>query len=72
MAVQAFQGILPHLLVLAKAQAAAQALRTIIETVNLGTRSNQRIGHLSPEFCDGDIEVRDVSALKEKQSAFSH
>ena len=61
MAIQAFQGVLPHILVLAKAQAAAVSLRSVIETVNRGRKFNHRLGLLSPQFCDGDIEVRKVS-----------
>ena len=61
MAVQAFQGILPQILVLAKAQAAASSLRTVLETVHRGKRFRRRAGLLSPQFCDGEIEVEDVS-----------
>ncbi len=60
MAVQAFQGLLPQVLVLAKAQVAAVSLRSIIETVNRGRKFDRRNGLLSPHFCDGDIEIRDV------------
>ena len=63
MAVQAFQGLLPQILVLAKARAAALSLRTVIETVNRGRKFDRKIGLLSPQFCDGDIEVRDVSVV---------
>ena len=60
MAVQAFQGILPHILVLATAQAAAVALKTIIETVNRGKRFTLQVGLRSPDFCDGYIQLKDV------------
>jgi ATP-binding cassette, subfamily B (MDR/TAP), member 1 len=72
MAVQSFQGILPHILTLAKAQAAAIILKSVIETVNRRKRFDRTTGVLSPDFCDGDIEVRDVSVLWLKFSAPSH
>lgn len=72
MAVQSFQGILPHVLTLAKAQAAAIILKSVIETVNRGKRFTRTSGVLSPDFCHGDIEVRDVSLLWLEPSAPSH
>ena len=63
MAVQAFQGILPQMLILAKAQAAASSLRTVLETVRRGRRFSRKAGLLSPHCCDGDIVVRDVSIV---------
>ena len=61
MAVQAFQDLLPHVIVLAKGQAAAIALRGVLDTVKRGRRFVKKVDGLSPQFCEGDIEVRDVS-----------
>jgi hypothetical protein len=72
MAVESFQGILPQILVVAKAQAAAAALRGVFNIVSSGTRFSRQIGQMSPEFCEGDIEVRDVSLDTDFSSNNSH
>jgi hypothetical protein len=72
MAVESFQGILPQILVVAKAQAAAAALRGVLNTVSSGTRFSRQIGLMSPEFCEGDIEVRDVSLDTDFSLTSSH
>jgi ATP-binding cassette, subfamily B (MDR/TAP), member 1 len=72
MAVESFQGILPQILVVAKAQAAAAALCNVLNTVSSGTRFTRQMGLMSPEFCEGDIEVRDVSFDADFSFATSH
>lgn len=57
MSVQAFQNLVPHITFLAKGHAAAMALRELVDTVNRGRRSRRRIDGVSPETCDGGIEV---------------
>ena len=60
MALQAVEQILPQMIVLEKGRAAGATLEAIL--TQMGKR--QRVimtGNLKPRFCEGDIEVRNVS-----------
>lgn len=60
MATRAWEDILPHLNVLEKGRAAAIALKDILDKVeDCGKIAKTAIG-ITPKFCDGDIEVREV------------
>lgn len=63
MAVQAFQDLLPYFMVLEKGRAAAISLRSLLDTVKRGAKFVRKTDGLYPQFCEGDIEVRDVSAI---------
>jgi hypothetical protein len=65
MSVHAFQNILPQLTFLARAQAAALALRLLVDTVDQGLRSSQAVDGSSPETCEGDIKLDNVSKASE-------
>ncbi|KAL8773245.1 MAG: hypothetical protein Q9209_001923 [Squamulea sp. 1 TL-2023] len=59
-ALQAVEQILPQVLVLEKGRAAGATLQAIL--TQMGKRHRVIMtGHLTPEFCEGDIEVRNVS-----------
>lgn len=59
MALQAMEQILPQMLVLEKGRAAGATLQAIL--TQMGKRRRVIMtGHLKPEFCEGDIEVRNV------------
>lgn len=58
-ATQAFEQILPQMIVLEKGRAAGATLKAILVQME----SQRRViiqGHLTPDFCEGDIEVRNV------------
>ncbi|KAL8725683.1 MAG: hypothetical protein Q9166_007197 [cf. Caloplaca sp. 2 TL-2023] len=59
-ALQSVEQILPQVLVLEKGRAAGATLKAIL--TQMGKRPRVIMtGHLTPEFCEGDIEVRNVS-----------
>ncbi|KAL8919834.1 MAG: hypothetical protein Q9208_006567 [Pyrenodesmia sp. 3 TL-2023] len=60
MALQAMEEILPQMIVLEKGRAAGATLKAILR--QMGKRHRMIVtGHLKPNFCEGDIEVRNVS-----------
>lgn len=59
MALQAVEQILPQMIVLEKGRAAGATLEAIL--TQMGKRRRVAMtGSLAPQFCEGDIEVRDV------------
>lgn len=60
MATRAWEDILPHLNVLGKGRAAAIALKDILDKVEDFGEIAKRAAGITPKFCDGDIEVREV------------
>lgn len=60
MALQAVEQILPQMLVLEKGRAAGATLAAILTQMSK-RRQAIMTGNLKPEFCEGDIEVRNVS-----------
>lgn len=63
MATKAIEDILPHMIVLEKGRAAGAAMTAILEKMSLGPKVDSRTDQSMPKFCEGDIEVRDVSQL---------
>lgn len=62
MALQAVEQILPQMIVLEKGRAAGATLGAIL--TQMGKRSRVIMtGNLKPKFCEGDVEVRNVSGL---------
>jgi ATP-binding cassette, subfamily B (MDR/TAP), member 1 len=61
MATKAIEDILPHMVVLKKGRAAGAAMKAILEQVSRGLKVDYKPGQSAPKFCEGDIEVRDVS-----------
>jgi ATP-binding cassette subfamily B (MDR/TAP) protein 1 len=60
MATRAWEDILPHLNVLEKGRAAAIALNDILDKVEDLEKIAKTVTGVTPKFCDGDIEVREV------------
>ncbi|KAL8918630.1 MAG: hypothetical protein Q9172_005346 [Xanthocarpia lactea] len=62
-ALQAVEQILPQILVLEKGRAAGATLQAILTQIS---KRHQAIttGHLTPEFCEGDIEVRNKVSFR--------
>ena len=60
MATRAWEDILPHLNVLEKGRAAAIALKDILDKVEDCGKIAKAATGITPKFCDGDIEVREV------------
>ena len=63
MATKAWEDILPHINVLGKGQAAGIALKAILIKVEKGEKFAKESSDLTPEFCEGDIEVRQVRLI---------
>jgi ATP-binding cassette, subfamily B (MDR/TAP), member 1 len=61
MATKAIGDILPHILVLEKGRAAGAGTKAILDQMSGGLKVNSNAGESAPKFCEGDIEVRDVS-----------
>jgi len=60
MATRSVEQILPQMIILEKGRAAGASLMAILQQVNKGKNVAKMIGRKTPQFCDGDIEVRDV------------
>jgi ATP-binding cassette, subfamily B (MDR/TAP), member 1 len=60
MATKAFEDILPHLIVLEKGRAAGIELKTILKQVGRGKKLARITTGITPKFCEGDIEIRQV------------
>jgi ATP-binding cassette, subfamily B (MDR/TAP), member 1 len=61
MATKAVEDILPHMIVLEKGRAAGAAMAIILEQMSRGSKVKGNTGRSAPKFCEGDIEVREVS-----------
>lgn len=61
MATKAIEDILPHMLVLERGRAAGAAMKAILEQVSRGSKIAETEFRYAPEYCDGDIQVRNVS-----------
>ncbi|KAL8819688.1 MAG: hypothetical protein Q9223_001935 [Gallowayella weberi] len=59
-ALQAAEQILPQVLVLEKGRAAGATLKAVLTQMGKRRRAEAN-GDLTPEFCEGDIEVRNIS-----------
>lgn len=60
-ATQSAEMILPQMIVLEKGRAAGFNLKAIVDHVHRGTSVASMTGGNAPRYCEGDIEVRDVS-----------
>ncbi|KAI9816023.1 MAG: hypothetical protein M1827_002015 [Pycnora praestabilis] len=61
MATQAIEQILPQMIVLEKGRAAGATLKAILDQVKMGRKITRMRGKRNPQFCEGDVEVRNVS-----------
>ncbi|QSZ31249.1 hypothetical protein DSL72_000812 [Monilinia vaccinii-corymbosi] len=57
----AIEVILPQWLVLAKGMSAGATLKSIMDQVDRGGIAKRKVESIKPGFCDGDIEVNDVT-----------
>lgn len=64
LATQAIEQILPQMIVLEKGRAAGATLKATLVQIERGRRVVKMIGRKTPRYCDGDIEVRNVSYLR--------
>ncbi|EXJ65413.1 hypothetical protein A1O7_01754 [Cladophialophora yegresii CBS 114405] len=60
-ATKAFEDMLPHGVIVQKSQMSATALQAILDKVGLGKLRSREVAGLSPQFCEGKIEMREVS-----------
>ena len=61
MATQAIEQILPQMIVLEKGRAAGATLKLLLAQMEKVCKVKNVIHGISPGYCDGDIEVRNVS-----------
>lgn len=61
MATQSIEQILPQMIVFEKGRAAAVSLKGVLEQLSRRRQAAEPMGTRTPMFCDGDIEVRNVS-----------
>ena len=63
MATRSVEQILPQMIILEKGRAAGASLQAILQQVGRGKAVTKMHGRHTPQFCEGDIEIRDVSAV---------
>ena len=61
MATQTVEQIMPQIMVLEKGRAAGAILDTVISRMEEDKGGSKTIGRTAPQYCEGDIEVRNVS-----------
>lgn len=61
MATQSIEQILPQMIVFEKGRAAGVSLKAVLERLSRRRQAKEPKGTRAPMFCDGDIEVRNVS-----------
>lgn len=61
MATQSIEQVLPQMLVFEKGRAAGVALKAVLDQLSRRRHAAEPMGTRTPMFCDGDIEVRNVS-----------
>lgn len=61
MATQAVEQILPHMIVLEKGKAAGATLKAVLLQMEGGRKITRMLGRKIPRYCEGDIEIRNVS-----------
>jgi ATP-binding cassette subfamily B (MDR/TAP) protein 1 len=61
MATQTFEQIMPQMIVLEKGRAAAATLKAVLDKLEMGRKAVEMVDGEAPAYCDGDIQVNDVS-----------
>ena len=61
MATQTVEQILPQMIVLEKGRAAGATLWAVLTQMESGRKIVKMVGRTTPVYCEGDIQVRDVS-----------
>ncbi|KAL8794390.1 MAG: hypothetical protein Q9195_003089 [Heterodermia aff. obscurata] len=61
MATQTVEQILPQMLVLEKGRASAATLKAMLTQMESGRKTTRMEGGTIPRYCEGDIEIRNVS-----------
>lgn len=60
-ATQAVEQIMPQMMVLERGRRAAATLKSMLTQMDNSHATRRLIGHIRPGYCDGDIEIRNVS-----------
>lgn len=63
MATQTMEQLLPQMIVLEKGRVAASTLKAVLDKVERGRKVKRMVGKKTPRYCDGDIQIRNVSTL---------
>ena len=63
MATQTIEQLLPQYIILEKGKTAAASIQAILVKRDKGRRVSDMVGLRTPQYCDGDIQVHNVSSL---------
>lgn len=63
-ATQAVEQIMPQLMVLERGRTAAATLKSMLTQMDNRRTPRRLVGRIRPGYCDGDIEIRNVSCLE--------
>lgn len=63
MATQTMEQLLPQMIVLEKGKVAAATLKAVLDKVERGRKLIRMAGRKTPRYCDGDVQIRNVSAF---------
>lgn len=65
MATQTMEQLLPQMIVLEKGKVAAATLKAVLNKVERGRQVVRMVGQKTPQYCDGDIQIRSVSVFSD-------
>lgn len=71
-ATQAVEQIMPQMMVLERGRTAVATLKSMLTQVENGRTTRRLVGRVRPGYCDGDIEIRNVSCLERFRRAFAN
>ena len=63
MATQTIEQILPQMIVLEKGRVAGATLKAVLTKIERGRTIMKMVGRKTPRYCDGEIDIRNVSIL---------
>lgn len=63
-ATQTVEQILPQMIILEKGRASGATLQEMLRQMESGRKVVNMTGRTPPQYCEGDIEIRNVSAMK--------
>ena len=69
MATQTVEQLLPQFIVLEKGRTASATLQAVLIKMDKGCKVSDMIGQKTPRYCDGDIQVKNVSNKQELDAA---
>lgn len=62
-AAKSFKDVLPMIVILQKGYAAARLMAVVMNQIEQGRKQSRKTDGYSPQFCEGDVEIRNASGL---------